>query len=96
MNTGTILRFLALGAGIGGLYLFINDRSREIMATIQQIEDAVAEEVAEVKGRLDELEAEVKRLTDIIAAGGTVTEAQLDGVLDKIRGIYNKPAPTEG
>lgn len=70
----------------------INHKLGAIMATVQQLKDAVAAEAAEVKARIDSLEAEVKALKDQIAAGGTITEAQLDDVLTSIQGIFTPAA----
>lgn len=58
------------------------------MATIQELKDAVANEAAEVKARLDELQANVQVLQDQIAAGGTITAADLDEVKAAIENIF--------
>lgn len=64
----------------------------KIMATLQQLKDAIASEAAEVKARVDALESEVKALKDQIANGGTVTEAQLDEVLTSVQNIFTPAA----
>lgn len=58
------------------------------MTTLQQIEDAVDQEAAEVKNRLEALEKEVSDLKD---AGGA-NEEQLARVLSKIQSIYTPAA----
>ena len=57
------------------------------MATIQEIKTAIAEEAAEVKARVDALEAEVQVLKD----QGTANAAELDSVLEGVRGIFTAP-----
>jgi hypothetical protein len=76
-------------------YLLLRTRK---MATVQQLKDAIAAEAAEVKVKLDELEATVTALRDQIAAGGSVTEAQLDEVLLGVQSIFTPAAeaPPEG
>ena len=64
------------------------EMENRIMATLQELKDAVAAEAAEVKARVDALQAEVQALKDQLAAGGTVTEAQLDEVLAGIKNIF--------
>lgn len=72
-------------------YLF--NQGESLMATVQELKDAVAVEKAEVQAKLAELATEVQALKDVIAAGGNVTEAQLTEVLDAIRDIFT-PTPT--
>lgn len=58
----------------------------EIMATIQELKDAVVAEQAEVKARVDELEAQVLSLQN--SGNGGATPEQLDEVLVAIKGIF--------
>jgi translation initiation factor 1 (eIF-1/SUI1) len=72
--------------------VYIITKENLIMATIEDLKAAVTAEAAEVKSRIDELEATVQTLRDQIAAGGTITEAQLDEVLVAIQGIFTPTA----
>lgn len=51
------------------------------MATKQEVLDAIAAEKAEVT-------AAIQALKDIIAAGGTITPADLDEVITAVKDIY--------
>ena len=62
-----------------------------IMATKQEVLDAVAAEAAEVAARVNELLAEIQALKDQIAAGGAVTAADLDELKAAVEGIFNAP-----
>ena len=59
-----------------------------IMATVQDLVDAIAAEKAEVTAKIDALAAEIQALKDQIAQGGTITEAQLDAVLVSVQDIF--------
>ena len=59
-----------------------------IMATLQQVKDAVAAEAAEVKTKVDQLEADVQALKDQIAAGTAATAADLDDLLTQVQNIF--------
>ena len=65
----------------------------EIMATKQEVLDAVAAESAEVAARINELLAEIQRLNDLIAAGGAVTAADLDELKAAVEAIFTAPPP---
>jgi hypothetical protein len=59
-----------------------------IMATVQQLEEAIAAEKVEVTTKIDALAAEIVALKDQIAQGGTITEEQLDAVLFGVQNIF--------
>jgi len=65
-----------------------------IMATKQEVLDAVAAEAAEVAAKVNELMAEIQRLNDLIAAGGAVTAADLDELKAAVEAIFTPVAPT--
>ena len=62
-----------------------------IMATLQEVKDAVASEAAEVTAKVNELLAEIQRLNDLLAAGGAVTAADLDQLKADIEAIFVAP-----
>lgn len=64
------------------------ERSKTIMATVEQVKQAVADEASEVKARVDALTAEVQALKDQIAAGTAATPEQLDEILASVKGIF--------
>lgn len=64
----------------------INQWRSEVMATIQDLKDAVVAEQAEVKARVDELEAQVLALQN--SGAGGATPEQLDEVMVAIKGIF--------
>jgi len=49
--------------------------------------DALTALVANVGGDVTALKAEIQALKDIIAGGGTITEAQLQPVMDKLTAL---------
>lgn len=63
------------------------------MASIQDLKDAVANEAGEVKSKLDEQTAKIQALSDLLAAGGSVTSADLDEVKLAIENIFTPSAP---
>lgn len=65
-----------------------------IMATIQQVKNAIVAKADEVKARVDALQAEVQALKDSAANGGTITEAQLDEVVTAIENIFTPLVPS--
>lgn len=67
----------------------------QIMATVQQVKAAVIAEAAEVKSRIDDLEAQVQALKDGVGNGVVVTEAELDEILVAVQSIFT-PAPPPG
>lgn len=64
------------------------------MATKEEVLAAVAEEAAEVSTRINDLSDQVQALQDQIAAGGTVSAADLDDIKAAIQGIFT-PAVVE-
>ena len=62
-----------------------------IMATLQEVKDAVASEAAEVTAKVNELLVEIQRLNDLIAAGGSVTAADLDELKAAVEAIFVAP-----
>jgi ATP/maltotriose-dependent transcriptional regulator MalT len=62
-----------------------------IMATLQEVKDAVAAEAAEVTAKVNELMAEIQVLKDQIAAGTNVTPEDLDALLASVNAIFVAP-----
>ncbi len=58
------------------------------MATVNEIKEAIEAEKVEVQTKLDALASEIQILKDVIAAGGTVSEADLDEVLVGVNNIF--------
>lgn len=59
----------------------------ELNEKITALETTVNEEQQEIANALAALQAEIQTLKDIIAAGGTATEEQLQAAITKIDGI---------
>ena len=74
--------------GIIALAVFINHKGDKIMASLQEVKDAIAQEKAEVVEKVEGLNAQIEELKNQIAAGGVVTAEQLDEVLDGIKNIF--------
>lgn len=73
----------------------------DVTQKLNDINAAIASERAEVQGLLGELRAEIKRLSDLLAAGQLVTQEQLDGldaaaaaIVARVRDI-SEPLATE-
>lgn len=61
------------------------------MATLQEVKDAVAEEAAEVKARVDALEA---RVAELIAQGENgASPEELEEIRTAVRNIFSPTAP---
>jgi TRAP-type mannitol/chloroaromatic compound transport system substrate-binding protein len=63
----------------------------QIMATLQEVKDAVAAEAAEVTAKVNELMAEIQALKDQIANGTNVTPEDLDALLASVNAIFVAP-----
>jgi flagellar hook-associated protein FlgK len=64
---------------------------KQIMATLQEVQDAVAAEAAEVTAKVNELMAEIQALKDQIANGTGVTPEDLDALLASVNAIFTAP-----
>lgn len=78
------------------LLVNVINQGESIMATIKDLQDAVASEAMEVKNKIDALEDEIIALKASVSNGGTITETQLDDVLVSVQNIFTptSPAPT--
>ena len=68
-------------------------QEKHIMATVTSIKQLVTEldtETNDVAAKVDAQSAEIKRLSDLIAAGGTVTQADLDAISDGLTPISER------
>lgn len=65
---------------IGGLYL---------MTTVAEIQEAIANEKAQVQTRLDQLASEIQALKDQLASGEIVTQEQLEALKVAVENIFN-------
>lgn len=84
--TGVLFVFTL--AGFGVVYLRLSTLKGEFMTTvadlstkIEAIKATIAAEKVEVQGKIQVLTDEVTRLTALLAAGGSVTAADLDGLM---------------
>lgn len=59
-----------------------------IMATKQEVLDAIAAEKVEVLGKLNDLETQIQSLKDQIANGQAVTPADLDEIVSAVHDIF--------
>ena len=85
------VRFVGADVQTHLLTQILNGVSR-IMATVDEVKAAIAEEAAEVKARVDALDAQVVDLKNQIAAGTAATPAQLDEIIAGVRGIFTPAA----
>lgn len=63
----------------------------KLMAKLEDVKVAAAEEKAQVAEAIATLEAKVKALQDQIGSGEVVTPEQLDDVVNEVKGIFNPP-----
>jgi hypothetical protein len=73
----------------------IHELRRLIMATKQEVLDAIAAEKTQVAAALDELAAQIQTLKDQIAAGTPVTAADLDDIVSAVNDIFIPTPPVE-
>lgn len=78
---------LAIAAINAVIQFLILKQNKTIMATVQQLQDALNTLQQAVDTKQQEVIDEIKSLKDQIAQGGTVTEADLDGLLTTVEGI---------
>lgn len=85
---------IALSAKVDGLAATLTQQGEQLMATLQEVLDKIAQvgadivaEKAEVQGALSTLKDQVKALQDQLAAGTGVTSADLDNVLAQLDAI---------
>ena len=73
----------------------IRNMRRLIMATKQEVLDAIAAEKAQVASALEELGIQIQALKDQIAAGDPVTAADLDDIVSAVNDIFIPAPPVE-
>jgi hypothetical protein len=66
----------------------IRQLREELMATKQEVLDAVAEEKAQVLVGIEDLNKQIQDLKDQIAAGTPVTAADLDEIVSAVHDIF--------
>lgn len=59
-----------------------------IMATLQDVKDAIAAEKAEITSKLADLDKQIQDLKDQIANGSPVTAADLDEIVSNVHDIF--------
>lgn len=69
----------------------IHKLRRVIMATKQEVLDAIAAEKAQVTAGLEALNVQIQELKDQIAAGNAVTVADLDDIENAVHDIFIPP-----
>lgn len=73
---------------IDRLLLHIIDKEAIIMATLQEVKDAIAAEGVEVAAKIQALEAKIQELID---AGSGASAADLDDLKALVQNIYSAP-----
>ena len=72
----------------------ILERLDKIMATVQELQDTIAAERAEVGAKLTEMTALIQALRDQVAAGTAATPEQLDELVLAVKDIFTPdPVP---
>jgi len=66
----------------------IKQLRREVMATKQDVLDAIAAEKAQVTAAIEELDIQIQALKDQIAAGTAITPADLDDIASAVHDIF--------
>lgn len=73
----------------------IQHNQEHIMATVQEVKDAILAEKTQVQEKLAAVAVEIQALKDQIAAGGGATTAQMDELMAAIKEIFTPDtAPT--
>ena len=65
------------------------------MATLQDVQDKIVAEKAQVAAAVDSLKGEIQALKDQIAGGIIVTSEQLDALAEAVDGIFAPEVPVE-
>jgi len=65
---------------------------REIMATKQEVLDAIASEKAQVLEAVESLNVQIQALKDQLAAGTPITDADLDEIVTAVNDIFIPPS----
>jgi hypothetical protein len=68
-------------------------QGKTIMSTVTSVKQLVTDldtETNDVAAKVDAQTAEIKRLSDVIAAGGTITQADLDAISDGLTPISER------
>ena len=64
-----------------------------VMATVQELEQAIADEREEVNRKVDDLAAEIEALKQQVGTGTVLQPADFDKLIERVRGIYVAPTP---
>lgn len=74
---------------------FLTRRSNETMATLQDVQEKIAAEKAQVAAAVESLKTEIQALKDQIGSDVIVTPEQLDALADAVDGIFAPEVPAE-
>lgn len=75
-------------------FLSIHQKLDKIMATIEEVQQAVADLQAQVDTTQAAIAAAIKALEDQIAAGSAATPEQLQGIIDSLKAVQSDVAST--